>query len=651
MEQNEAREGLRSRNVRPRGSSVAAILGAMASALFVGSAHAGASVSSLTELSLEELSSVEVTSVSKSGELLRQAPASIYVITHDEILRSGVTSIAEALRLAPNLHITQYNSSRYVAGARGFAGAQEAQNFSNKLLIMIDGRSVYSPLFSGVYLDQQDVLMDDIERIEVISGPGATLWGANAMHGVINIITRPAYVTDRSLVSVAAGNQELAASSRLSVKVDEGLAYRVYGKVFERGDTELPDGQDAGDHWNKGQIGFRADWTYGDDSATLQGDAYRGTEHQAGPIDASIEGANLLGRWLHRSERSEWQFQAYLDRVERDDRPEGVPVVLNTADFELQHSVQLNGHRLIWGAGARIHDYEIDSTATLGVDPESRTLHLANVFVQDTLGLGNALDLTIGLKMERDSFSGWNPLPDLRLSWRVSDRSLWWLAASRAIRSPTPFDRDVIERVNGIEFIVGNDSFAPEQVDAFELGYRTQPMSTLSLSASVFYSLYDDLRTIEPTSGTVLPLRWDNLMDGDTYGLEAWAKWQVTHWWRIAPGVRLLRKRLDFKPGASELLGLHQSGNDPKSQALLTSSMDLGPAVTFDATLRYVDDLPQPQLDSYYELNASLSLHVWRSLDLSFSGFNLLDSRHLEYPAPSGRYVERSVLAQARWRF
>ncbi|MFL6578269.1 MAG: TonB-dependent receptor plug domain-containing protein [Povalibacter sp.] len=614
-------------------------------------AHADPGADALTDLSLEELSNLEVTSVSKSAELLKQAPASIYVITHEEIIRSGVNTVSEALRLAPNLQITQYSASRYIAGARGFAGAQEAQNFSNKLLILIDGRSVYSPLYSGVYLDVQDVLMDDIDRIEVISGPGATLWGANAMNGVINIITRPAYLTDSPLMSVGYGNQERTVSARFGKKVSEALSFRVYGKAFEQDQMELADGSGAGDDWNKGQLGFRMDWTGAEDSATVQGDAYRGNQHQLGANDGRVEGANVLGRWQHRTERSEWQVQAYFDRTERAERPNGVGFELNTLDLELQNSLQFSGHRVIWGAGARVHDYDITNSATLLFEPHERTLHLGNAFAQDTIALTDSLDLTIGLKMERDPFSGWNPLPDVRLAWRSSDNGLVWLAASRAIRSPTPFDRDVVEKVGGAVFLTGNNSFDPEQVDSYELGYRVQPTSNLSLSASVFYNVYDDLRTIEPTPGTFVPLSWDNLMEGDTYGFEAWAKWQVTDWWRLAPGVRLLRKSLEFSSGASTLLGVNQSGNDPKSQALLSSSMDLGPQVTFDATFRYVDALPGPKLDPYYELNASVAWHVWRALDISLSGFNLLDSRHLEYPAPSAEYIRRSVIAQARWRF
>lgn len=606
----------------------------------------------LADLSLEELSNLEVTSVSKSAELLRRAPAAIYVITHDEIVRSGVTSIPEALRLAPNLQISQYTSSRYVAGARGFAGAEEAQNFSNKLLILIDGRSVYSPLFSGVYLDAQDVLLEDVDRIEVISGPGATLWGANAMHGVINIITRPAYFTEGVFAALGAGDHERSVRGRFGDKIDNGLAYRIYGQAFERESMLLADGGDANDDWYKGQAGFRTDWERGPDAWTVQADLYRAKQGQPTLPDLNVEGINALGRFQRHGEAGDLKVQAYYDYTNRAQPVDGAAFVLRTFDIEIQQSLALgSAHQLIMGAGARRHDYEITNGSALLFAPNARELTLANVFAQDTIAFADTLALTIGLKFERDSFSGWNPLPDVRLAWRLSDEASLWASASRAIRSPTPFDRDVIEQIGALVFLTGNPSFDPERVDAFEIGYRGQPHADVSISIAAFYNRYDRLRTIEPAPGGFLPLRWDNLMEGDTYGLEAWGKWQATSWWRLAPGVRLLRKRLEFSPGASALLDLGQAGNDPKAQALLTSSMDLGPRVRFDATLRYVDSLPDPALDSYYELNASLGFRFSPQLDLIVTGSNLLDSRHQEYPAPAGELIRRSVFAEARWRF
>ena len=618
----------------------------------VASADEQPSAEALAQFSLEQLSQLEVTSVSKTAEPLGVAPASIYVITHDEILRSGATSIVEALRLAPNLQVSQYNGTYYVAGARGLAGAQEAQNFSNKLLILIDGRSVYSPLYSGVYLDTQDVVMDDIDRIEVISGPGATLWGANAMHGVINVITRPAYLTDTPLLSVGYGDQEAVAAIRYGARLSESLAYRVYGKVFEHDPTELADGRSAGDDWHKAQAGFRVDGAVDDDNFTMQGDVYRGDQMLEQPGgNMRVEGANLLGRWSRTQDDADWQVQAYYDYTARGAPADGVAFDLHTLDLEVQRRLHRDRHRWIVGAGLRYHDYKINNTVPLAFEPPERDLTLGNVFVHDTIALGSTVDLSLGIKGEHDSFSGWNLLPDVRLHWQPTDATMVWAAASRSVRSPTPFDRQVVERLGDVVYLTGNPGFDPEQVDTFELGVRSHPSPRVTYSASIFYNVYEDLRTVEPAPEGLLPFRWDNLMEGDSYGFEAWAKWQVTDWWRLSPGVRLLEKDLEFSSGASELLGLWQSGNDPTAQASITSSMDLGASMTLDATLRHVGALPEPRLDAYEELNVTLGWRVSPDLQLSLSGFNLLDSQHLEYPSPSGNHIQRAVLAQARWRF
>lgn len=607
----------------------------------------------LGQMSLEQLSSLEVTSVSKSGEPLGQAPAAIYVITHDDIIRAGVTTIAQALRLAPNLQVTQLSNSNFMAGARGFAGNEGAQNFANKLLVLIDGRSVYSPLYSGVYLEVQDLVMDDIDRIEVISGPGATLWGANAMNGVINIITRPAYLTDRPQLTTQAGDRWQGLNGRWAGKVGDGLSYRVYGKVFQQQAQALADGSSAFDAWSKLQGGFRADWSGEADTVTWQGDLYHGDESQpAQTANDEVEGGNLLARWQHRSGRGLWQLLGYYDYSERDGPPGAGAQALRSYDLELQESLDLAGNRVVWGAGSRLHRYHITNATSLLFEPDSRTLALGNLFAQDTIGLGWNLELTAGLKVEQDPYAGWTPLPDLRLAWNAPGGALLWASAARAIRSPTPFDEDVQEKLGGAVFLTGNRDFRPEKVDAYELGYRGQPWPRLSLSAAAFFDRYDDLRSIEP--GNVpggIPLMWGNQIRGHAYGLDAWAQWQALPWWRLSPGVRLLRKELEFMPGSSQILGVQQSGDDPRSQALLRSAMDFGGRLSFDATLRYTGTLPDPHLPAWVEMDAALLGHVSRHLDLSLSGFNLLHQRHLEYPAPSGEYIRRSVLLQARWTF
>lgn len=604
----------------------------------------------LSRMSLEELSRVEVTSVSKSAQRLSSAPASIYVITRAEILRSGVLSIPEALRLAPNMQVAQINSQEYQIGARGFGGQLELQNFSNKILILIDGRSVYNPLFSGVVYDALDVVMDDIERIEVISGPGATLWGANAMNGVINIITRSARDTTGALVRATVGDRENAVSARYGADFASG-AWRAYAKAFDRGPSELPDGASAGNRWNKVQAGFRSDFGDGPHQFTVLGD-WQSANQNLGAADVNFRQMDLLGRWEHSGARATSRVQVYVDHQRRDQPPQGVGLELTTYDVEFQQSLRAGSrHAIVWGLGRRFNDYEVENTPTLSVQPPGRGLSLTNVFAQDTITLGDHFNLTAGVKFERNSFSGWSTLPDLRLAWTPDDRTVIWTKAARAIRSPTPFDVDVVERIDGVNpFLVGNADFRTEKVDAFEMGYRSQPHASVSWSLSAFYNEYDDLRSIEVTPVTFLPLRWGNGMEGHTYGVDVWAEWQVAPWWRLSPGFRWLHKSLEFSAGSSGIGGVAQAGNDPKARGALKSSMSWR-RITFDTMLRYVDELPEPANPDYYELNARLGWKMSDALELSVSGFNLLESRHYEYPAPTGQAIRRSVHADIRWNF
>jgi iron complex outermembrane receptor protein len=634
--------------------------GEMRGALVLGAALAlspcvadarSAQVEELSQMTLEELASVEVTSVSKRAQSLSSAPASIYVITREEILRSGVLSIPEALRLAPNLQVAQLTATGYAITARGFGDRREVQTQANKLLILIDGRTVYSPLFSGVFYDALDLVMDDIERIEVISGPGATLWGANAMNGVINIITRSSAETIGGLLRASGGNEEQSATARYGGRIGGETTYRVYAKAFERDALELADGSSAQDDWDKGQGGFRIDWQRDRNALTLQSDAYEADEDLPGIEPISISGGNAIARWEHARESSQFMVQFYYDRVEREAPADGAPFTLDTYDLEFQHSFELGAaHRIVWGFGKRRHDYDIVNAGSLQFLPPRRSLDLANAFAQDTIALGKSMQLTAGVKLEDNPYSDWRALPDVRLAWAPRDDILLWVAASQAIRSSTPFDAEVAEFIGPTLFLTGNADFRNEEVTAYEVGYRGQPWASVSLSVAAFYDEYDDLRTVE-FGPTLIPLTWDNRIDGDTYGVEAWAELQVAPWWRLSPSVRTLHKKLRFKANASGLLDADQGGNDPTSQASLKSSMNLGREVTLDAFFRYVNDLPNPAHDSYYDVSARLGWSFSRMLDVSVSGFNLLNPRHTEYAPPTGETIERTFLVEARLRF
>jgi iron complex outermembrane recepter protein len=603
------------------------------------------STQDLKKLSIEQLMNVEVTSVSKTAQPLGNAAAAVYVITHDDIVRSGATTIPEILRLAPNLEVFQTSASGYVITARGFSGNSAAQSFSDKLLVLVDGRSVYSPLYSGVYWDALDTMIPDIDRIEVISGPGATLWGANAMNGVINIITRNASSTQGTLLTAAGGNLEQTAAARVGGQIDD-TAFRVYAKGFLGDALTTAAGGSAEDGWSKAQAGFRTDWSQDADAVTAEGDAYRGDESAPGGADTAISGANLTGRWVHSfSSDSQLQLLTYFDHSERF-TVDGGAFVLNTYDLELQHSFDLLGwNSIVWGIGERLNSYDITDGAGLFFVPPGRTLNLSDVFAQDTIALTPKLRLILGLKLEDDPYTGTTPLPDGRLAWNVSDNALLWSAVSRAIRSATPFDRDVQEYLGGALFLVGGEDFRPETLTAYEAGLREQATSALSLSVSTYYNVYDDLRSIEfAGDGAILPLHWGNGIEGETYGVEAWGDYQVLDGWRLSLGGAQEHENLRFQPWSSGLLGISQVGDDPSYRAMLRSSSNLTPDLTFDATLRYVSSLPDPAVPAYTELNARLGWRLSSRCDLALTGLNLLHAHHQEFAPPSD-LVGRSFLA------
>ncbi len=614
-------------------------------------AHAQ-SVEDLRQASIDDLTHIDVSSVTKAPQSLGSAPAAIYVITHDDIVRSGATSIPELLRLAPNLQVAQTGAGKYVVTARGFSGNSQAQSYSNKLLVLIDGRSVYTPLFSGVYWDMQDALLADIDRIEVISGPGATLWGANAVNGVINIITRKSDETQGGLLHVGGGNLERIASLRFGGRLGANATWRVYAKGFYDTDTLTSAGGPAHDNWERPQGGFRLDWAPPSGGAfTLQGDAYQGSDAQPGAPDEVIAGRNLMARWSGSLRGgSALQVQGYYDYTSRATPGMG-DFGLHIWDMDVQDSFALGRRNdVIWGGGLRLEHYTINGTAGLQFLPPTRTLKLANVFVQDSVSVTDRVKLILGLKLEDDPYSGLTPLPSLRATWKVGDTAMLWAAASRAIRSPTPFDRDVREQAGPAQ-LLGNPAFQSETLYAYEVGARLQPSARLSFSVSGFFNVYNNLRTIEPAPVTFFPIAWGNLMQGHTYGVEAWGDYQVASWWRLSAAFNILSEHLKFKPGASGILGVAQAGDDPGHQASLRSSMNLGHKVTLDADLRYVGALPNPAVPSYVELNGRIGWNVNDRVQLGLAGSNLLHDHHQEFPGPQANAVPRRVFADLRLRF
>lgn len=604
----------------------------------------------LSNLSIEQLAQIRVTSVSKQAEPLSQAPASLYVINHDEIIRSGALTIPEILRLAPSLQVYQSSPSHWIVTARGLNGRPFAQSFSNKLLVLIDGRTVYTPLFSGVYWDMPDLLPDDIERIEVISGPGAALWGANAVNGVINIITRNASSTSGFYVDAKGGTNEQAAGARLAGKAGPDVSYRAYVRWLHEDAFDLATGGSANDAWHHLGGGIRVDWTPSlNDLVIFEGDIFKGRDNEGIGALEKISGHDLVVRWNRdMGPGRELQLQAFYDRSARDSFSQQGSFYVDTYDVDLQGGLPVGSrNEFVWGGGARGAHYQINGTANFFFVPDSRNLFLANLFLQDTFDVTRKLSLMAGLKAEHDPYIGTSLLPDVRLAFTPSRSALLWAAISHAVRSATPFDEDVREFAPGVT-LTGDRNFSTEKLTAYELGLRLQPVPGLSFSATGFYHHYNDLRSIELGPGPGLNLFWGNELAGHSYGLEAWASASPLSWWTLSAGATLQKEQFHFKPGASApFIGTTQNGTDPGHWVTLQSNMNLGRSITFDLDFRAVGHLVDSDVPAYAELGGKLAWNASEHLQLSVSGANLLHAEHVEYPG--GDEIDRKVLLGLEW--
>jgi len=611
----------------------------------------------LKKLSLEELMDLEITSVSRKAEPVFKAASAIRVITRDEIRRSGATSIPEALRLASNLEVAQVDSRQWGISARGFNNT-----LANKLLVMIDGRTIYTPLFAGVFWDAQDTLLEDIERIEVISGPGGTVWGANAVNGVINIITRSAKETEGLYLSGGGGNELLGVGRfRYGGRAAKNLYYRVYGKYFARDSTVFATGRDGGNQWRMGQGGFRADWEASPASLfTLQGDYYDGGIAQPGARNIATSGGNLLGRWSHTfTKDSSLSLQFYYDRTRRL-----IPGVfaehLDTWDLDSQHRFHAAGrHDIVWGLGYRVTRDNVTNITSLAFLPPRLVRQLFSAFVQDEITLApDRVHLILGSKFERNDYTGFEYQPSVRLSWTPNERHALWAAVSRAVRSPSRIDKTVFP-ITPPFILQSSPDYKSEELIAYELGYRTQVRKNTSLDLAAFYNDYDNIRSLEPLPrppgyppAFPGPFVIANGLEGKTYGVELTASHQVREWWRFRAGYTYFQKHLSLKPGGNDVNKGTAEGNDPKHQFSLRSSMDLPGNLELDAGLRYVSPLPAPPVPGYTELDMRLGWRPGKHLELSVTGQNLLHDRHPEFGAQLNRQeIKRSVYGMIAWRF
>jgi iron complex outermembrane receptor protein len=598
-------------------------------------------VAALADLSLEDLGDLRVTSVTGRPASVHDAAASIFVIRAEDIRRSAATSLAEALRLAPNLQVARSNASQYAISARGFNNA-----IGNKLLVLIDGRIVYSPLFSGVFWDAQGVVLEDIERIEVISGPGATLWGANAVNGVINIISKSAGATAGAYAAVTAGSTGSVASARYGAAFGSHGHYRVYATRDERDASRRADGSTLPDATERRQMGFRADWAEGQVQARLQGDVYGGGLSTASNLAPRMSGGNLLGVWARTlPDGSNWQLQAYLDQVRRDDdilfRERTRTVAL---DFSYVPATSPE-HRVILGGGHRRSRSEAQPTAFFRFVPTVRQLAWTNLFVQDEVRLDPALKLTVGAKLESNVYTGVELLPTLRLAREIGASQVVWAALSRAVRAPARLDRDLFLPATPPFLITGGPDFASEVANVAEFGYRAQPTPQSGVSVTVFHHEYSKLR-----AGSAAPTFIENRVAGHTQGVEAWGHWDASPAWRLSAGLLALHKDLHAAAG-SPASSVPNLGNDPTSQWTLNSRSELGEDWELDVAVRHVAALPEPALPAYTAADLRLAWQATPSVTLSLLVQNLLDRRHAEFEAPAtASQSGRRAFARLEWR-
>jgi iron complex outermembrane receptor protein len=679
---------------RGKGRAAAAIVGLLlvqaGVATRAGTPGSGTSSGELKTLSVEELMNVEVTSVAREPQKLLQAAAAIQVITTEQIRRSGATTLPEALRLADNLQVAQINAHDWAISARGFNA-----NLANKLLVLIDGRVVYTPLYGGVLWNVQDYLLADVDRIEVISGPGGTLWGANAVNGVINIVTKSAEQTQGTYAAAGGGNEvREQAGVRCGVALAPGVYLRAYGKYTDHDSEPATGGTNAQDAWHSARAGFRLDaQRSAPDQYTLQGDFYNGSEKAGLNGEAGLSGGNVLGRWTHTVPGGDWLStqvyydHAYLSQPFAASPPAppyfaGFPAAslmddLDTFDLDFQHHLTWGTRqKLAWGLEYRATHESDQDLSVVRFSPPVLNQTLYSGFVQDEMVLTSAVNLTLGSKLEHNDYTGYELEPSVRLQWKLDPEQVAWSAVSRAVRTPSRYDRDLVVPTGLVNapppfqfpaaYLQGNRDFASETLIAYEAGYRAALTSRLALSLSAFYNDYQHLRSTAATATTAVypfpyPIYFQNDLEGETHGLELSTSYQALDWWQLHLGYNLLRENIRVRPGGVDATGATNETADPQQQVALRSSMDLPRGVSFDAALRWVDALHLNNgptggpvvgiVPGYFELDSRLAWHVGRQLELSLVGSNLLHRSHPEYgyPSPAREEIERSVFGNLTW--
>jgi len=648
-------------------------------------------------LGLEDLMKIQITSVSKKSQQVSDAAAAVFVITQEDIRRSGVTSIAEALRMAPGVQVARIDANKWAVTIRGLNG-----RFANKLLVLMDGRSLYSPLFAGVYWEVQDTALEDIDRIEVIRGPGAALWGANAVNGVINIITKSADATQGGLLSAGGGTAARGfATARYGLPLGNDTNLRFFAKHQDTGSAVYANGATAHDAWNMTRGGFRLDAqpSYRD-TLTVSGDYYDGsigekytlyhlptgqdpTVSTMPDAQSQMSGGNLLARWQRTLDNTDsLSLQLYYDHFERS------MIILgerqDTIDLDFQHRLTLwDRQDVIWGLGYRFIRDSLSDTATISFNPPGRNTNLLSGFLHDEIKIvPENLSLILGSRFEHNSYTGFEVQPNGRLLWTPTPQNSLWGAVSRAVRTPARGDSDIAYRYRTIPAdpsssplpvrleIDGSKGFKSETVLAYELGYRTEPMPHVALDATAFYNSYDRLRVLQTGQGFaetvgsvpvdfVQPFQLANLMHGHTYGVEVAGEWSPVPWWRLHAAYSYLRIKMFLDAPSTDTINKGDAeGDSPRHQFTLRSGVDLGKRVEFDIWLRGADRLPYVDgvsIPGYLTMDARLGWKPLPKLELSLVGQNLLHRRSPEFiPEFINTFaseVQRSVYGKVTWKF
>jgi len=609
----------------------------------------GPQIADLTTLSLDELMDLEVTTVSRKPERLWSAPSGIDVVTGEDIRRAGAQNLPDALRLASGVHVGQPSARSWAISIRGMNVLA-----ANKISTLMDGRSLFTPFFSGVLWDVQDTLLEDIDRIEVVRGPVGALWGAFAVNGFIQILTKPAEDTQGWLLSVARGTEDPGRFAlRYGGKLGKDTFFRAYAKYYQTDWTYGKDGEHAQPATDFLQSGFRVDGRPSPDTTvTWQGDYYT---NQNLPLDreqTQVSGANLLGRWRRALPGDrELQLEGYFDhtyfRI-----PLNFEETRNTGSASVKYRFTAGRHGLLLGADALVSADTVGNIGVAMMEPADRTIHTVGVYVQDTIQIATRAALVLGLKGEHSAFSGYELAPTIRVAWTPNPRTTAWAAVSRAVRTPVRIDEDLVFRFNGLTFFEANDDFKTETALAYELGVRHRPVSALTVDVSAFAYRYDNLRSTEPAGTLPIPLTFKNGLNARSYGVEATLMYQPLKRLSFKASYRLLDLEFSKDPGSVDTTKGSAEGNDPKHVGILGAHLNLPGNLELDAFLRHASALPAPALPGYTTLDARVGWRLAKGLEISLLGRNLLDPQHPEFVTNNSlnEEVHRSATLKLTWR-